>query len=100
MKERGELRSFSQLGSGLVTVRPVRLDCVNLSVETNGDSITIYNGRDATSGNKVVKVKALANRSVNFNISRGLRCEKGLYVEASASTADWSLFFEDLECSS
>jgi hypothetical protein len=76
------------------------LCCINVTVENNGDYIEVYDGRDATSGSKVVKIKCLENRAVNFNISHGVYCDRGLYVYASATDCEWSVFYHPIEVSS
>ena len=74
--------------SALITSQPVYLVCVNLTVETNGDYVEVYDGRDDSSGRKVIKIKALANRSVNFNLTTPIYCESGLYLSFSATDSE------------
>ena len=83
----------TKTGSGLATHDPAYLSCIIASVETSADYIEVYNGRDATSGTKIMKLKVLANRSVAFNISRELLCDRGIYISCSVSTVEWSVFF-------
>lgn len=86
----------TQLGSGKATGQSALLTCVIASVATNGDSIEVYNGRDSTSGSKILKLVVLANASVSFNISQGVLCDKGIYVACSETTVEWSIFFKHI----
>lgn len=87
----------TQLDSGIVTHKPAILHCVIATVASSGDYIEVYNGHDAEGGAKILKLKALENRSVQFNISHGVRCSDGIYVKASVDTAEWSVFYHNLD---
>ena len=85
------------VNSGLVVQRPVVLCGVIISVATSGDYITLYNGRDVTSGDKVFKMEALQNRSSRFAFPHGVECDRGIYVECSQTTVDWTVTYHFAE---
>jgi len=89
----------SQIGSGRVTSRPATLCCVNLDVESSGDYIEVYDGKDPISGTKILKIKCLENRSVSFNLTHGVYCDNGIYVGCSATDCEWSVFYHHIEVS-
>ena len=89
---------FSNLtADGIVTARPAVLCCIILSVATTGDYIEIYEGRDATSGRRLCKIKALVGRSVTFNISNGVLLERGIYVSFLKTDSDATLIWFPVE---
>lgn len=82
---------------GIVTRQPSYLSCVTLSVATSGDSVSVYEGRDATSGRKIFTIKALANRSVSFNLSKSVLCGRGIYVDFSTTGSEVTVVYTPTE---
>lgn len=80
-----------------ITRSPAYLCCVALSVGTNGDYVEIYEGRDASSGRKILKIKALANRSQAFNFRSPVRCDRGIFVAFSTTGSECTITFRPLE---
>ena len=79
--------------SDIVTTHPAYLCCTILSVGAAGDYIDVYEGRDASSGRKVFRLEALANRSVPFNIVHPALCERGIYVSFSTTGNEATIFW-------
>ena len=71
--------------SSIVTTHPAYLCCTIVSVVTAGDYIDVYEGHDASSGRKIFRLEALQNRSVSFNFTHPVFCERGIYVEFSTT---------------
>jgi hypothetical protein len=86
---------FTQLSvSGAITTEAAYLHCVILTVEESGDYIDVYEGRDASSGSKILRLKALANRSVSFNFSVPIYCDRGIYVGFSTTDSDATVVWQ------
>lgn len=86
---------FTQLSvSGAITTEAAYLHCVILTVEDSGDYIDVYEGRDASSGSKILRLKALANRSVSFNFSRPIYCDRGIYISFSTTDSEATVVWE------
>jgi hypothetical protein len=83
------------MASAAITTEPAYLHCVILTVEDSGDYVDVYEGRDATSGNKVLRLKALANRSVSFNFSDPIYCGRGIYVSFSTTDSEATVAWEN-----
>jgi hypothetical protein len=71
-----------------ITHHPAYLCCVVLTVEDSGDYIDVFEGSDALSGRKVLRLKALANRSVSFNFTTPIYCERGISVDFSTTDSE------------
>lgn len=63
-----------------------------LNVATSGGDITLYNGRDATSGRKVMVVKALANVTNPIAFATPVLFESGLFVDIGSNVNSVTLF--------
>jgi len=86
---------FTRLtASAVITTEAAYLYCVILTVEDSGDYIDVYEGRDATSGSKILRLKALANRSVSFNFSKPIYCDRGIYVSFSTTDSEATVVWE------
>jgi len=77
-----------------VTTEPAYLYCVILTVVDSGDYVDVYEGRDANSGSKILRLKALANRSVSFNFSKPIYCDRGIYVDFSTTDSEATVVWE------
>lgn len=75
-------------GSAAVTRHPAFLCCVTLTVIDAGDYVDVYEGTDSSSGRKILRMKALANRSQSFNFNVPIYCERGIYVEFSTDDSE------------
>lgn len=87
----------NMIASGVVTRQPAYLCCVSFSATDSGDYIDIYEGRDATSGRKVVRVKGLQNRSVSFNFTNPPLCQRGIYVNFSTDDTEATINYRPVE---
>jgi hypothetical protein len=86
---------FTQLTvSAAITTEKAYLHCVILTVTDSGDYVDVYEGRDASSGRKIFRLKALANRSVSFNFSKPLPCDRGIYVSFSTTDSEATVVWE------
>ena len=83
--------------SAIVTRQPSYLCCINFTAFTAGDTVMVYEGRDATSGRKITTVKGLLNRSVSFNFVSPLLCERGIYAAISNVKAEYTITFRPVE---
>lgn len=78
---------------GIVTPSPAYLICITLTVTDAGDYVDVYEGRDTTSGKKILRMKALANRSVSFNFTYPVYCDGGIYVDFSTDDSEATIAF-------
>lgn len=53
-----------------------------------GGDVTIYEGQDVGSGNKIVTVKGAANRSCPIVWRPPLECDRGIYVDVGSNVAE------------
>ena len=86
--------AFERLtANGVVTQHPAILCCVILTVVTTGDYVDVYSGRDATSGKKVHRLKALQGRSSTFSLTHGLFCGNGIYLQFEKTDSECTVFY-------
>lgn len=83
--------------SGIVTRQPAFLCCAILTANSAGDHIEIYEGRDATSGRKIFMLEALENRSVSFNFTSPVLCQRGIYVYFDDDKCEATIIFTPVE---
>ena len=80
--------------SELLSLRPCEICSVVQTCKTTPCRTHIHNGVDNT-GEMVMRLECLANRSVHFEIHHHIYCERGLYVELSGDT--YGIFIQWLE---
>ena len=78
---------------GIVTTQPAWLCCTIVTVAASGDYVDVYEGRDPTSGRKLFRLKCLLNRSVSFNFTHPVFCERGIYLDFSTTGSECSVFW-------
>lgn len=83
--------------SGIITRQPSFLCCVILTADESGDYIELYEGKDATSGRKILTLKALVNRSVAFNFTSPVLCQRGLYIHFEDDKCEATVIFTPVE---
>lgn len=64
----------------LISRNPCLLHAVVVLADSGGGGITVYEGQDATSGDKIVRVQGSADVSKLFRFNPPLPCQRGLYV--------------------
>jgi hypothetical protein len=72
---------------------PVLLAGVVLLASVAGGDVTIYDGADPTSGDKLFTLKADANISLPVVFPWPVRCEKGLYVDIGSNITEVTVFY-------
>lgn len=83
--------------SGIVTRQPAYFCCISFTATDSGDYVDVYEGRDATSGRKVVRVKGLANRSQSFNFTYPPLCERGIFLDFSTDDTEATVDYRPVE---
>jgi hypothetical protein len=74
--------------SAEVANEPVVLyGAVILTSVTGGDA-TVYDGRDATSGNKVIRLEGIANQSTPVMFCYPVTLHQGLYVNVGSNVTE------------
>lgn len=71
--------------SELLSTRPCEICTIIQTCKTTNCRTHIYDGENTT-GRMVMRLEALANRSVAANIHHHIYCRRGLYVELSGDT--------------
>lgn len=82
------------VGSGLVSDKPAHLLAVIFTPAAAGDYVDVYNGRDATSGEKLMRVTTAVVTTQSIIFSEPIPCGRGLYVAGSSATVETAIAFE------
>lgn len=82
---------------GIITRQPSFLCCLIVTVANSGNYVELYEGRDATSGRKILTLQALQNRSVAFNFTRPIMCERGIFVHFSHTGSEATVVYGPVE---
>ncbi len=81
------------VADGEVYPGPVLLTGVHLLVSVTGGDVTVYNGADAVSGDKLFTLKGEANISKPFFFPWPTRCEKGIFVDVGSNVTEVTVFY-------
>ena len=74
--------------SEIIAEQPVYLHGVVVLTSADGAGVTLYEGQDATSGRKIITIKASANESRSIAFYPPLLCERGLYVAVGSGVTE------------
>lgn len=77
----------------LISSLDVFLHSVSVNVDASGGYITIYNGRDAVSGNILAKLIAPNNETKQLRWEPPIPCPNGIYVVLSSSATDATIHY-------
>lgn len=80
-------------GDTLVSSRTCILYGLVMRVSTAGGDVTLYAGKDATSGRKIGTFVAPANTSISVPLD-SLRAEGGVYVDFGSNVTDVLLIYD------
>jgi len=78
---------------GIVARRPCRFEGVAVNAGTNGGSVTLYSGLDATSGRLIGVFKALATATMVQNLIPPIPCMNGIYAVLNATCDNVTVFW-------
>lgn len=72
----------------LVSRGPCVLHAVYLLTSTDGGDVTLYEGQDSASGDKIITVEGSADRTKVVHFSPALPCQRGLYVDVGSNVTE------------
>lgn len=84
------------IGDNLVYEGPCLLLSITLWPDAATDYVDIYDGRDATSGKKFLRVEADVDRTRHLSFGRGVPFDAGIYVDGADSVVETTIVFEPL----
>ncbi len=77
--------------------KPCYLKRLLLLVGTTGGDVTIYDGRDSSSGRKVATVEAIANETKTLNFGNDLLLERGCFIDIGSNVTEVTAILEPYE---
>ena len=85
-------------GDGLVYEGACLLHSVAMVPTTAGDQVTIYDGRDATSGKLFLRVVATIILTWAICFGDGIPFDQGIYVDGTDGDVETTVVFTPTEC--
>lgn len=80
-------------GDTLVARNPCLLHGVVLLTSAGGGDVTIYEGQDATSGEKILSIEGANNISNQVAFNPPLPLQRGLYVDVGSNVSEVLVHF-------
>jgi len=84
------------IGDGLVTDQPTMLHGILFTPISGNDYVTIYNGRDATSGIKIGKIITAYVMTRYHTFGHPVYCPQGIYVEGSDDEVETTILHREV----
>lgn len=81
----------------LVCNEPCLLHGVVILTSTTGGDVTVYDGRDAISGRKVMRFEGIANESRPVMFPKPLYLPGGLFVDIGTNVSEFLVIWEVAE---
>ena len=81
-------RAIRVIGDGLAWQGPCMLIHVIMWPDADEDYADIYDGRDATSGEKFTRVESGDSNTLHLNLSPGVPFDIGVYVDGKDSAVE------------
>jgi len=85
------------VGSGRVYQGAAVVKTIVFNPASNEDWVDVYDGLDATSGEKVLRIVSAFVISRQINLNDGVRFNHGIYVTDIDEGTETTVFFEPLE---
>ncbi|GAH30182.1 unnamed protein product [marine sediment metagenome] len=82
---------------GILVSKPCNVVAVNFTPTTGADSVTIYDGQDALSGEIFMHLAASVIISRQAHFGKGAYCRNGVYVVFSAGVGRLTLVYDTVE---
>jgi len=81
------------VGDGLVYDSPCILKTIIFWPDAAGDYVDIYDGRDASTGNKFCRIEADIDETHIINLGNGVTFERGIYIDGIDSAVETTVTF-------
>jgi len=91
-----ETRWVRQVGDGRVYEGPCVLFEIILQPVGNGESVDVYDGRDATSGKLLTTIVAATTTTTHLSLGQGIKCDLGIYLDVGQTASIVTFGFKSL----
>jgi len=85
------------LGDDLIYSGPCLVTHIIMTPDANQDYTDVYDGRDATSGKKFVRLTSSTRTTRHVRLIAGVRFENGIYIDAYDAAVETTVVFIPLE---